>query len=369
MSQKLGFTLAEVLITLGIIGVVASMTIPTLMMDINTKQWSVAANVFEKKLNEAMKNMNTAQEISGHPDTLSFVQELAKHFKTNKICRNDELQECFSDTVWWGGGDATPEEVDMTTIKQASHFGLDDWGTELIGVQFANGVSGLIAYNPECSGDPLSNQFKGTDCISMLYDVSGFKNPNTIGKDLGNFGAISRLGSSDCAFEIGGTCYSAPFTPTAHYWNACAADGTSSDPEDQAIMAQYGIQYCFSPVNAWDKHHSASRGYEDYWGGAVIACGGVDKMPTPAQLAELANYIYGTSDIGATDTRQDVHMSVSKFDSLGLNIEGNNSIFIWSNIVEDEFGAIGHDFYEESVWYTGADRNDEFFKTYALCVQ
>ena len=31
MKKRLGFTLAEVLITLGIIGVVAAMTIPTLM--------------------------------------------------------------------------------------------------------------------------------------------------------------------------------------------------------------------------------------------------------------------------------------------------------------------------------------------------
>ena len=82
--KKQAFTLAEVLITLGIIGVVAAMTIPTLMVDINTKQWDTAADVFEKKLNEAMKNMNTAQVISGHPNTLSFVQELGNHFKINK---------------------------------------------------------------------------------------------------------------------------------------------------------------------------------------------------------------------------------------------------------------------------------------------
>ena len=33
---KHGFTLAEVLITLGIIGVVAAMTIPSLMLNMNT---------------------------------------------------------------------------------------------------------------------------------------------------------------------------------------------------------------------------------------------------------------------------------------------------------------------------------------------
>lgn len=42
MSKKFGFTLAEVLITLGIIGVVAGMTIPVLMNNINDQQNKVA---------------------------------------------------------------------------------------------------------------------------------------------------------------------------------------------------------------------------------------------------------------------------------------------------------------------------------------
>ena len=320
-NKTTGFTLAEVLITLGIIGVVAAMTIPTLMVDINAKQWSTAKDVFDKKLNEAMKNMNTAQVISGHPNTLSFVNELGKHFKINKICKNDDLQSCFSDTVWWGGGTATPEEVDMTTIKQASHFGLDDWGTELIGVQFANGVTGLVAYNPKCSGDPYSNQFNGTSCISMLYDVSGDKNPNTSGKDLGNFGVINRLGGATCAFEIGGTCYSSAFMASDPYiWNGDCTDGTSTDPTDQKIMSQYGIESCYySP---------------DYWAGAVIACGGTNKVASMNQLAEIASYIYGTESIGAegyfncpdsTNCRNDEFLS-----SIGIQTE-STLIEIWSN--------------------------------------
>ena len=48
MTKRFGFTLAEVLITLGIIGVVAALTIPTLVVDINAKQWSTAKDVFEK---------------------------------------------------------------------------------------------------------------------------------------------------------------------------------------------------------------------------------------------------------------------------------------------------------------------------------
>ena len=40
MKKRFGFTLAEVLITLGIIGVVAAMTIPTLVQNINSTKWT-----------------------------------------------------------------------------------------------------------------------------------------------------------------------------------------------------------------------------------------------------------------------------------------------------------------------------------------
>ena len=302
---KKAFTLAEVLITLGIIGVVAAMTIPTLMVDINSKQWSTAKDVFNKKLNEAMKNMNTAQVISGHPDTLSFVNELGKHFKINKICKNNDLQSCFTDTVWWGAGEATPEEVDMTRIKQASDFGLEDWGTELIGIQFANGVTGLVAYNPACSGDPYSNQFNGTGCISMLYDTSGDKNPNTSGKDLGNYGVINKLGNSNCAFEFNGTCFGMPFSPTELSMNEC-----------ETVKDELGIATCSS--------------YHD-WNGAVKACGGRSKMASPQHLADLANYLYDSTDNTATNYINNITINMEKVNSLGFTFDSWNEFRVWSN--------------------------------------
>ena len=48
--MKKGFTLAEVLITLGIIGVVASMTIPTLITNNQQRSLDTAANIFNRKL-------------------------------------------------------------------------------------------------------------------------------------------------------------------------------------------------------------------------------------------------------------------------------------------------------------------------------
>ncbi len=54
-----GFTLAEVLITLGIIGVVAALTIPTLMQNYKSRAWTTSSQVFVRRLEEALKTMNT----------------------------------------------------------------------------------------------------------------------------------------------------------------------------------------------------------------------------------------------------------------------------------------------------------------------
>ena len=59
-ARFLGFTLAEVLITLGIIGIVAAMTIPTLVQNYNTRAWNTAYTVFTKKLEETLKTMKSS---------------------------------------------------------------------------------------------------------------------------------------------------------------------------------------------------------------------------------------------------------------------------------------------------------------------
>ena len=295
-----GFTLAEVLITLGIIGIVAAMTIPTLVANYQTRAWSTSASVFERKLEEALKQMNTQQVLAGYKSTADFVNALGKYFKINKVCPNNDLMSCFEDKVYWG---ADEEEVDMTKIKNASNFGQDDWDTELIGVQFANGTTGLIAYNPECKENPYTNQFTGTSCLALLYDTTGFKTPNTQQKDLRGINVLS-LGGSNCAFEINGTCFMAPFKPEP-----------ITKAECEQLKGDLGIKECY-----YDN---------DYWAGAVKACGGVTKMPTQAQLTALAEEVYGTSinSSGATYA----NLNKDKLDEMGFDIDTfSGSVRVWS---------------------------------------
>ena len=297
------FTLAEVLITLGIIGVVAALTIPTLVSNYKQRAWDTAANVFERKLEESLKTMNTQQTLAGYSNTADFVNELSKHFKITRVCKNDDLLTCFEDKVMWGAGDADPEEVDMANIKTASHFGQEDWDTEIIGVQFANGTTGLVAYNPDCKQNPYSNQITGTSCLAMLYDTDGFKTPNTSGKDLRSIN-VSKLGRN-CAFELGGSCFGAPFTPTPLTKAECEAE-----------KSNLGIKECYNN--------------DDVWAGAVKACGGVSKMPTLAQVAEIANYVYNTSGIGVQGGQYNLTLDYDKASALGFTVTLGSTFYVWT---------------------------------------
>ena len=279
-----GFTLAEVLITLAIIGIVAALTIPTLVQNYQERAWNTASQVFQRKLGEALRVMNVQGTLAGYTTTEAFVDELSKHIKITRICDNDDITTCFADTVTWGD-----EEVDMSKVKKAKNFGQNDWDTNTVAVQFANGVNGVIAYNPDCRQNQFSNNEItinengiGTNCLAILYDVDGFKNPNTQQKDLRGLNVTS-LGGSNCAIELSdGTCFTAPFYPTAVTKAEC----------EQLVADGYPIKGC---------------NYEnDFWAGAVKACKDMgSSLPSQSDLDKLAEELYqdasGTSFSGNRD--------------------------------------------------------------------
>ena len=370
-----GFTLAEVLITLGIIGVVAAMTIPTLVADYQAKSWNTSATVFERKLQEALKAMNTQQTLAGYTTTEDFVAELSKHFKIIKTCDNTKLTDCFSDTVYWGGGDATPEEVDMSVVKTAKNFGQKDWGTNIVGVQFANGTNALIAYNPithsddssvkVCKQDPYSNQVTGGDCLAILYDTSGYKSPNTSGKDLRANSNVKKLGSA-CSFEIDGVCFGMPFTPAPMTFEECTGytathTGTDTEARADGNAKNLGIRLC--------------RYANDYWAGAVKACGGIQYMPTREQLAKFAESMYGmtVATTGQTHCPKDDNgnyiecLDRDKASSLGFTLSKYTGFTIWEKNEQNSWKAWGWSLLDTYTGYGYGERNSA--SRQAVCIE
>jgi len=353
-GERTGFTLAEVLITLGIIGIVAAMTIPTLVADYQERSFNTADSVFQRKLGEALKVMNSQMTLAGHTSTESFVNELKKHIKITKTCANDKLMDCFESEVFWGDN---AEAVDMTVVKKAKNFGQKDWQeTNVIGVQFANGVSALIAYNKDAKQDPYSNQIVnisgstngkkgsvslGTTALAILYDTNGYKTPNKSAKDLRSIN-VTKLGKS-CFAEANGVCIAmAPQVPTPHKWNACQSDGTSTDPEDQKFMSDYGIK-CMNPSN----------GTNDYWAGAAKLCGGTDKMASMEDLGKIAAYVYNQESVGAKQDVSSLTFDATKAAELGLP---SPSFYLWSGEENSEYYACHRTFGSSYTGWTNGTR-------------
>ena len=318
--KKIGFTLAEVLITLAIIGIVAALTIPTLVQNYQERAWNTASQVFQRKLGEALRVMNVQGTLAGYTTTEAFVDELSKHIKITRICENDDITTCFSDTVTWGD-----EEIEMSKIKTSKNFGQEDWDTNTVAVQFANGVNGVIAYNPSCTQNQFSNNEItinengiSTDCLAILYDVDGFKNPNTQQKDLRGLNVAS-LGGSNCAIELSdGTCFTAPFTPTAVTKTEC----------DQLVADGYPIKECYEE--------------NDYWAGAVKACHDVgSSLPSQEQLTALANELYDAPISGSSTATEYANRDNDLAVSMGFITSPDSGFWLWSSEEGSKYGAYG----------------------------
>ena len=335
VEGKCAFTLAEVLITLGIIGIVAALTLPAFISNVQGRIQAKRVENINQKLSKVTDKMAVQSGLIGYPDTMAFVQEMKKHMSIAKVCDNSHLAECWGTTEVDVGKDK-PWEISKTKTAKTLKIGEPDNWADTVGIVTADGTPMILSYDKNCNFDPNNaglqyNQSSGKSnslaCLSGVFDWNGGARPNKLGDDVITLGMASGLGSS-CAFEVNGTCYTAPFTPKPL---------TKAECEAAVAEGKLGIKACY---------------YEqDYWAGAVKQCGGVSKMPTMAQLGELASQLYvGNPSVGA---KQDVYnltfdTNSSTAKSLGLT----PSFYVWSGEETNSYYAYGRRFYSSStVWY------------------
>lgn len=208
LQKKKGFTLAEVLATLGIIGIVAVMTIPGVVADVRGHVFKTRQQAFANDIRAGMQNLliadgkiNKAAEVSATKDedgeeltagktaNQVFVQDyLTKALKIAKICNpsnneNKGIEDCgFSkatntkDLIYqYPGASGMFSMIQKNSDLQNFNGGEDPmWAA-----QTANGISMLIAYNNTCTSQ---NNYP---CLNIIYDVNGRGAPNIVGKDIG----------------------------------------------------------------------------------------------------------------------------------------------------------------------------------------
>ena len=99
-TKKHAFTLAEVLITLVVIGVIAAITVPILHNDTADKRWNVGRQKAQATIGEAFRLMTLNGEIDKNKSTEEFVtQVIPKYLKIERACKSgngnpDDYKKC-----------------------------------------------------------------------------------------------------------------------------------------------------------------------------------------------------------------------------------------------------------------------------------
>ena len=187
------FTLAEVLITLGIIGVVAALTMPTVINNIKDREYSTAKKKVLYTISEGTKGIASQGYTRESTNAKEFVEnQLKKQIKIIKTCENDNLRACGIETGEGKIYDMNENPITMPKKIGDLATGMDSSGnvdtdSTSYGFVMANGYSAHLFYNPKCKTDDKDANHYGQDrvCVNVIYDMNGLAQPNQVGKDIG----------------------------------------------------------------------------------------------------------------------------------------------------------------------------------------
>ncbi len=164
--KKAAFTLAEVLITLGIIGVVAAMTMPSLIQNYQEKAtvtklkkcYSLVSQAYVSILNDE-GGSDTLQA----GDDLEMMEKFGKYLKYQKTCGRNK--GCFPNV----------------TYKSVTGNGYSKWEDDTTDRSRAILTDGtLIMFNKSA----MWGGNEGNYLYAQIYvDIKGFKGPNQLGRD------------------------------------------------------------------------------------------------------------------------------------------------------------------------------------------
>ena len=189
--MKKGFTMAEVLITLGIIGIVAAMTLPTLMSkyDLHVRQqqfkkaYSVLSNALQKadfELSGAKCYYTRTGKIANETSECPLLYStMTKYFNKIKFCDGNALAEgCLPPDSYKGGETVYAENNPSQDTDEAQ-----DYFTRNCGGFSKNYIENIdMAY---IFNDGLIVITYGNGKYALFaFDINGHKGPNKWGYDL-----------------------------------------------------------------------------------------------------------------------------------------------------------------------------------------
>ena len=266
--------MAEILLSLTIIGVVAAITLPSLTGNINERTWNTQRKALYARFSQAIALMPA---LNGYSNADTFVTAgLTKVLKINNICDNDHLTECgfASKYVKFSAETASlprtmselnPDIISVSYSDDGGSGSYSQTDTDAAAFETANGESLLVFYNPNCQsnmGETSRYFIQSKMCANFIYDLNGTKGPNTIGKDIGFISVFYPSDSVVAAPNIG--LFYAGKANKADAISLCRkTDVNYRLPNREEIMAMF----INKDILGFD---SISNGEWTFWSSAVV---------------------------------------------------------------------------------------------------
>ena len=318
INKRVAFTLAEVLITLGVIGVVAALTMPTLLKNIAERSNSEAQANLAQKITKSMDLMRADGGLERtYNSTDEFVDEFSKYIKISTRCDADHIADCWpTKTVTTSDG----KTFDVSKAKTGKNLNLKDNKSNNVGIILADGATLILTYNPNAGiigdGDTVTPSFADlpigfgrtkkfayttsvTDSIDFVMDVNGFKGPNSEARN--------------------GKQYDIRSFKVARFSTGCAGNDISG------IGCVY-VPPSYSPIKAgdpemdkWDpKWNTTMASYDNYWAGAKKACDELGmSLPDKSKLESI--YEAGKKDSSLGLPTDGIFWSSSEYHDIYTN--------------------------------------------------
>lgn len=214
MKKQRAFTLAEVLITLGVIGVVAAMTMPSLIQNHQKKellnQFKVAYSTMQTTFNKAEYDLGykplcfyrsdrPSTQVSAYldEDCEEFWNYMYNNLKVVKFCKNNAYENgCIPDYNGFNEVYATKDpslsEDDITQITN----NCPAWRTK----------DNVRSQRAAVLSNGMIILYYGKGSMIFAIDVNGKKGPNKWGYDLFSFSTVSDVKSAALRLKAGIVC-------------------------------------------------------------------------------------------------------------------------------------------------------------------
>ena len=287
-KKKAAFTLAEVLITLGVIGVVAALTMPTLLKNIAERSNSEAQANLAQKITKSMDLMRADGGLERtYASTDEFVDEFSKYIKISTRCDAAHIADCWpTKTVTTTDG----KTYDVSKAKTGKNLNLKDNKSNNVGIILADGATLILTYNPNAGiigdGDTVTPSFADlpigfgrtkkfayttsvTSSIDFVMDVNGFKGPNSEARN--------------------GKQYDIRSFKVAKFSTGCAGNDISGIGCVYQLPSYSPIKVGSEEMDKWDPKY-VSTGWTDdnYWAGAKKACDDIGmSLPDKSKLESI----------------------------------------------------------------------------------